>query len=118
MEHNHEVIEEKTEFENETVSELGTFKPKEADYQVWALSYDKNDEFIKEKLIQSFAEPGPAIDFAQAFCTKLCEADKSKLDSRIAYINVLVETVVQIEEDYDENIGTLFDEHVIVKDSE
>jgi len=115
MEHRHEVNENYEP--EEVVSDLGNFELKPADYQVWVLGYDDKDEFVKEKFIQSFIDPEKAIEFARNFVDGLETADKSTMDSRIAYLNVLVETVVQVEgEDMDENVGTLFDEYVKVRE--
>ena len=88
---------------------------KEATYQVWILGYNADDEFVEEHMLDEFTDPDPAMEAARHyFENNLTSKIIEQLNPETAYVNLLVETVVDLG-DYDENVGTLFDEHIIIK---
>jgi len=89
------------------LDELGEVVAEPASYQVWVLGYDENEAITDyEVLVKEFHDPDAAIAFAKNY---IDTQEYLKLDppAEIAYAEVLVETVVD-EEDWEENIGTLF----------
>ena len=83
------------------------FDAKPAQYEVWLLAYDDNYAITDyDRLIQSFSDPEAAVEFAKNYVDNE-RYKEEKLPGNIAYIEVLVETVVEFEE-HTENVGTLF----------
>lgn len=90
------------------------FDAQKADYQVWVLGYDENDNITDfEEMVYSDPNPDNAVDYAKAFI-KIGMLDSLKLPDDIAYVEVLVETVVEVD-GYEVNVGNLFDDHVLIK---
>ena len=80
---------------------------KPASYQVWLLAYDDNYAITDyDHLVQSFSDAEAAVEFAKNYVDNE-RYKEEKLPDNIAYIEVLVETVVEYE-DHTENVGTLF----------
>ena len=90
------------------------FEAKPAKYQVWLFHYDEDDNILEEEnLLYTFADPDPAVAKAKDLVT-----DQKTLaryaTAKTAYFGIEVETVVEFE-DHTENVGTLFQEMVILK---
>jgi len=90
------------------------FEEKDASYQVWMLGYDADQNItdFSEKLFESM-DPERAINFAKAYVTG-CDIENKTFPDNVEYVEVLVETVVEVE-GYEENVGNLFDEFVEIK---
>lgn len=86
------------------------FEAKPAEYQVWVFKYDDLDNIKDDTFVQSFSTPEAAIAHAQDMVDNPSSLSKYFTDD-VAYIQVEVETVVDVE-DHTENIGSLFNEFV------
>ena len=101
---------------NELLEELklDDFDAKDATYQVWVLGYDENENIIDfEVMIDESKDAESMVEYA----TNYVEEERygtMTFPDEVKYIEVLVETVVDLE-DYDENVGTLFSKIIKIK---
>ena len=93
---------------------LDDFDAKDATYQVWVLGYDENENITDfEVMIDESKDAESMVEYA----TNYVEEERygtMAFPDEVKYIEVLVETVVDLE-DYDENVGTLFSKIVKIK---
>ena len=93
---------------------LDDFDAKDATYQVWVLGYDENENITDfEVMVNESKDAENMVEYA----TNYVEEERYgtiAFPDEVKYIEVLVETVVDLE-DYDENIGTLFSKIVKIK---
>ena len=84
------------------------FELKPAMYQVWMLGYDEHEAITDfEVMVNEFHDAERAVDYAKKFVDEERYNDSKPFPEDVAYIEVLVETVVDFE-DHTENVGTLF----------
>ena len=101
---------------NELLEELNLddFDAKDATYQVWVLGYDENENITDfEVMVNESKDAESMVEYA----TNYVEEERygtMAFPDEVKYIEVLVETVVDLE-DYDENVGTLFSKIVKIK---
>ena len=101
---------------NELLEELklDDFDAKDATYQVWVLGYDENENITDfEVMIDESKDAESMVEYA----TNYIEEERygtMTFPDEVKYIEVLVETVVDLE-DYDENVGTLFSKIIKIK---
>lgn len=93
---------------------LDDFDAKDATYQVWVLGYDENENITDfEVLVDESKDAESMVEYA----TNYVEEERygtMAFPDEVKYIEVLVETVVDLE-DYDENVGTLFSKIIKIK---
>ena len=93
---------------------LDDFDAKDATYQVWVLGYDENENITDfEVMVDESKDAESMVECA----TKYVEEERygtMAFPEEVKYIEVLVETVVDLE-DYDENVGTLFSKIIKIK---
>ena len=93
---------------------LDDFNAKDATYQVWVLGYDENENITDfEVKINESKDAESMVEYA----TNYVEEERYgtvEFPDEVKYIEVLVETVVDLE-DYDENVGTLFSKIIKIK---
>ena len=93
---------------------LDDFDAKDATYQVWVLGYDENENITDfEVKINESKDAESMVECA----TNYVEEERygtMAFPDEVKYIEVLVETVVDLE-DYDENVGTLFSKIIKIK---
>ena len=93
---------------------LGDFDAKDATYQVWVLGYDENESITDfEVMVNESKNAESMVEYA----TNYVEEERygtMEFPDEVKYIEVLVETVVDLE-DYDENVGTLFSKIIKIK---
>ena len=93
---------------------LDDFDAKDATYQVWVLGYDENENITDfEVMIDESKDAESMVEYA----TNYVEEERygtMAFPDEVKYIEVLVETVVDLE-DYNENVGTLFSKIVKIK---
>ena len=93
---------------------LDDFDAKDATYQVWVLGYDENENITDfEVMVSESKDAESMVEYA----TNYVEEERygtMAFPDEVKYIEVLVETVVDLE-DYDENVGTLFSKIVKIK---
>ena len=93
---------------------LDDFDAKDATYQVWVLGYDENENITDfEVMIDESKDAESMVEYA----TNYVEEERygtMAFPDEVKYIEVLVETVVDLE-DYDENVGTLFSKIIKIK---
>ena len=93
---------------------LDDFDAKDATYQVWVLGYDENENITDfEVMIDESKDAESMVEYAERYVEEERYGTMAFPDE-VKYIEVLVETVVDLE-DYDENVGTLFSKIVKVK---
>lgn len=101
---------------NELLEELNLddFDAKDATYQVWVLGYDENEHITDfEVMVNESKDAESMVEYA----TNYVEEERygtMTFPDEVKYIEVLVETVVDLE-DYTENVGTLFSKIVKIK---
>ena len=101
---------------NELLEELklDDFDTKDATYQVWVLGYDENENITDfEVMVSESKDAESMVEYA----TNYVEEERygtMTFPDEVKYIEVLVETVVDLE-DYDENVGTLFSKIIKIK---
>ena len=101
---------------NELLEELNLddFDAKDATYQVWVLGYDENENITDfEVMISESKDAESMVEYA----TNYIEEERygtMAFPDKVKYIEVLVETVVDLE-DYDESVGTLFSKIIKIK---
>ena len=93
---------------------LDDFDAKDATYQVWVLGYDENENITDfEVMVNESKDAKSMVEYA----TNYVEEERygtMAFPDEVKYIEVLVETVVDLE-DYDENVGTLFSKIIKIK---
>ena len=93
---------------------LDDFNAKDATYQVWVLGYDENENITDfEAMVNESKDAESMVEYA----TNYVEEERygtMAFPDEVKYIEVLVETVVDLE-DYDENVGTLFSKIIKIK---
>lgn len=93
---------------------LDDFDAKDATYQVWVLGYDENEHITDfEVMVDESKDAESMVEYA----TKYVEEERygtMTFPDEVKYIEVLVETVVDLE-DYTENVGTLFSKIIKIK---
>ena len=93
---------------------LDDFDAKDATYQVWVLGYDENENITDfEVMVNESKNAESMVEYA----TNYVEEERygtMTFPDEVKYIEVLVETVVDLE-DYDENVGTLFSKIIKIK---
>ena len=93
---------------------LDDFDAKDATYQVWILGYDKNEHITDfEVMIDESKDAESMVEYAECYVEEE-RYENLKFPKEVKYIEVLVETVVDLE-DYDENVGTLFSKIIKIK---
>ena len=93
---------------------LDDFDAKDATYQVWVLGYDENENITDfEVLVDESKDAESMVEYAERYVEEERYGTMTFPDE-VKYIEVLVETVVDLE-GYDENVGTLFSKIVKVK---
>ena len=101
---------------NELLEELNLddFDAKDATYQVWVLGYYENENITDfEVMVNESKDAESMVEYA----TNYVEEERygtMTFPDKVKYIEVLVETVVDLE-DYDENVGTLFSKIIKIK---
>ena len=101
---------------NELLEELNLddFDAKGATYQVWVLGYDENENITDfEVMVDESKDAESMVECAKNYVEEERYGTMTFPDE-VKYIEVLVETVVDLE-DYDENVGTLFSKIVKIK---
>ena len=93
---------------------LDDFDAKDATYQVWVLGYGENENITDfEVMVNESKDAESMVEYA----TNYVEEERygtMAFPDEVKYIEVLVETVVDLE-DYDENVGTLFSKIIKIK---
>lgn len=93
---------------------LDDFDAKDATYQVWVLGYDENEHITDfEVMVNESKDAESMVEYA----TNYVEEERygtMTFPDEVKYIEVLVETVVDLE-DYTENVGTLFSKIIKIK---
>ena len=93
---------------------LDDFDAKDATYQVWVLGYDENENITDfEVMVNESKDAESMVEYATNYAEEE-DYENLKLPDEGTYIEVLVETIVDLE-DYGENVGTLFSKIVKVK---
>ena len=94
--------------------DLDDFFAKDATYQVWVLGYDENENITDfEVMVNESKDAESMVEYA----TNYVEEERygtMTFPDEVKYIEVLVETVVDLE-DYNENVGTLFSKIIKIK---
>ena len=93
---------------------LDDFDAKDATYQVWVLGYDENENITDfEVMVSESKDAESMVEYAERYVEEERYGTMSFPDE-VKYIEVLVETVVDLE-DYNENVGTLFSKIIKIK---
>ena len=93
---------------------LDDFDAKDATYQVWVLGYDENENITDfEVMVSESKDAESMVEYANNYVEEE-RYGTMEFPDEVKYIEVLVETVVDLE-DYDENVGTLFSKIVKIK---
>ena len=91
------------------------FDAKPAKYQVWVLGYDADQNITDyEQLLGEFTDPELAVKYANKVTGDINSSEQTGLPTEVVYLEVLVETVVDVE-DIETNVGNLFDETIKIK---
>ena len=101
---------------NELLEELklDDFDAKDATYQVWVLGYDENEHITDfEVMVNESKDAESMVEYAERYVEEERYGTMTFPDE-VKYIEVLVETVVDLE-DYNENVGTLFSKIIKIK---
>ena len=93
---------------------LDDFFAKDATYQVWVLGYDENENITDfEVMVNESKDAESMVEYAERYVEEERYGTMAFPDE-VKYIEVLVETVVDLE-DYNENVGTLFSKIIKIK---
>ena len=101
---------------NELLKELNLddFDAKDATYQVWVLGYDENENITDfEVMVDESKDAESMVEYAENYVEEERYGTMTFPD-KVKYIEVLVETVVDLE-GYNENVGTLFSKIIKIK---
>ena len=94
--------------------DLHDFDAKDATYQVWVLGYDDNEHITDfEVMVNESKDAESMVEYATGYVEEECYGTIAFPDE-VKYIEVLVETIVNLE-GYDENVGTLFSKIIKIK---
>ena len=94
--------------------DLDDFDAKDATYQLWVLGYDENEHITDfEVMVNESKDAESMVEYAERYVEEERYGTMTFPDE-VKYIEVLVETVVDLE-DYDENVGTLFSKIIKIK---
>lgn len=99
----------------EELDELEDVETKEATYEIRLLTYCKDDDnlIISDKLIETFTDPEDAVEYAKDFEIRFINETETDSFENYCY-ELLVETIVETEPGWFENVGNLF-RTIIVK---
>lgn len=87
------------------------FEEQTPNYAIWVFSYDANDNILGDHFVADFGDdPHKAVEYADALTAKPEELRKYA-HKNAAYVQVEVETVVEVE-DATENAGSIYNEFV------
>lgn len=93
---------------------LDDFDAKDATYQVWILGYDENENITDfEVMVNGSKDAESMVEYAKKYVEEE-RYENLKFPDEVKYIEVLVETIVELE-DYTENVGTLFSKIIKIK---
>ena len=93
---------------------LDCFDAKDATYQVWVLGYDENENITDfEVMVNESKDAESMVEYAERYVEEERYGTMTFPDD-VKYIEVLVETVVDLE-GYNENVGTLFSKIIKIK---
>ena len=93
---------------------LDDFFARDATYQVWVLGYDENEHITDfEVMVNKSKDAESMVEYAERYVEEE-HYENLKFPAEVKYIEVLVETVVDLE-DYNENVGTLFSKIIKIK---
>ena len=93
---------------------LKDFNNKKKTYQVWVLGYDENENITDfEVMVNESKNAESMVEYATNYVEEE-RYENLKFPDEVKYIEVLVETIVDLE-DYDENVGTLFSKIIKIK---
>ena len=93
---------------------LDDFDAKDAMYQVWILGYDENENITDfEVMLNESKDAESMVEYAKKYVEEE-RYETIAFPDEVKYIEVLVETIVDLE-DYTENVGTLFSEIIKIK---
>lgn len=93
---------------------LDDFDAKDATYQVWVLGYGENENITDfEVMVDESKDAESMVEYAENYVEEE-RYESLKFPDEVKYIEVLVETIVDLE-DYDENVGTLFSKIIKIK---
>ena len=93
---------------------LDDFDAKAATYQAWVLGYDENENITDfEVMVNESKDAESMVEYAERYVEEERYGTMTFPDE-VKYIEVLVETVVDLE-GYDENVGTLFSKIIKIK---
>ena len=93
---------------------LDDFDAKDATYQVWVLGYDENEHITDfEVMVNESKDAESMVEYAERYVEEEHYGTMT-FPKEVKYIEVLVETIVDLE-DYDENVGTLFSKIIKIK---
>ena len=93
---------------------LDDFFAKDATYQLWVLGYDENENITDfEVMVDESKDAESMVEYAERYVEEERYGTMTFPDE-VKYIEVLVETVVDLE-DYNENVGTLFSKIIKIK---
>ena len=101
---------------NELLEELNLddFDAKDATYQVWVLGYDENERITDfEVMVNESKDAESMVEYAETYVEEERYGTITFPDE-VKYIEVLVETIVDLE-GYDENVGNLFSKIIKIK---
>ena len=91
------------------------FEAKPAVYQVWMLGYNENELITDyEVLVNESKDAEYAVEYAKKFVEEERYNDSRPFPPEVAYIEILVETIADIE-GFETNVGTLFTTTVKIK---
>ena len=93
---------------------LDCFDAKDVMYKVWVLGYDENENITNfEVMVNESKDAESMVEYAENYVEEERYGTMAFPDE-VKYIEVLVETVVDLE-DYNENVGTLFSKIIKIK---
>ena len=99
------------------IDELNLDEMKPARYEVWLLCYDEDDNILDAEVrVGTYDDPDPAVAKAK-YMTSQPDAIRLLVPENVAYVSVEAQTVVETETDYFENVGTLFQEFVALRNT-
>ena len=99
---------------DELDAELGEFELDPPRYDVWGFCYDENDNILDREIhFGTFDDPDPAVEKAKQL-VGYPEALILLTTDEVKYMSIEVETVAEYD-DYEENVGTLFQEIVVLR---
>ena len=90
-------------------AELEDFNAKDASYDVWILGYDRDMTTTGfEFLHSSHTTPYAAVEAASSLDAFTIPKAIKTLPTNVCYFTVEVETVVELDDDETENVGTIY----------